>query len=287
MPTKPATSKLQEIKLAHSPDSDDAFMFYGLATQKVRTPGLKFAHVLADIETLNQAASQEIYDVTAFSFAAYPFLRDKYVLLDCGASFGEGYGPIVVSQHPIKREDLSKCRIGVPGLRTSAYMALKLYEPRIEPVVMGFDHILDAVKNSVVDAGLLIHEGQLFFSQMGLHRVVDLGQWWLEQTGLPLPLGGNGVRRALGRAVGLQIGSAIRESVTYALEHREAAVNYAMQFARDMDPELADKFIGMYVNKWTLDYGERGRQAVREFLKRGVDAGLIPGPPDAEFLMEE
>jgi len=287
MPTKPATSKLQEIKLAHSPDSDDAFMFYGLATQKVRTPGLKFAHVLADIETLNQAASQEIYDVTAFSFAAYPFLRDKYVLLDCGASFGEGYGPIVVSQHPIKREDLSKCRIGVPGLRTSAYMALKLYEPRIEPVVMGFDHILDAVKNSVVDAGLLIHEGQLFFSQMGLHRVVDLGQWWLEQTGLPLPLGGNGVRRALGRTVGLQIGNAIRESVTYALEHREAAVNYAMQFARDMDPELADKFIGMYVNKWTLDYGERGRQAVREFLKRGVEAELIPGPPDAEFLMEE
>jgi 1,4-dihydroxy-6-naphthoate synthase len=287
MPTKPATSKLQEIKLAHSPDSDDAFMFYGLATQKVRTPGLKFAHVLADIETLNQAASQEIYDVTAFSFAAYPFLRDKYVLLDCGASFGEGYGPIVVSQHPIKREDLSKCRIGVPGLRTSAYMALKLYEPRIEPVVMGFDHILDAVKNSVVDAGLLIHEGQLFFSQMGLHRVVDLGQWWLEQTGLPLPLGGNGVRRALGRTVGLQIGNAIRESVTYALDHREAAVNYAMQFARDMDPELADKFIGMYVNKWTLDYGERGRQAVREFLKRGVEAGLIPGPPDAEFLTEE
>ncbi|MGD0906085.1 MAG: MqnA/MqnD/SBP family protein [Candidatus Acidiferrales bacterium] len=287
MPTKPATSKLQEIKLAHSPDSDDAFMFYGLATQKVRTPGLKFAHVLADIETLNQAASQEIYDVTAFSFAAYPFLRDKYVLLDCGASFGEGYGPIVVSQHPIKREDLSKCRIAVPGLRTSAYMALKLYEPRIEPVVMGFDHILDAVKNSVVDAGLLIHEGQLFFPQMGLHRVVDLGQWWLEQTGLPLPLGGNGVRRALGRTVGLQIGSAIRESVTYALDHREAAVNYAMQFARDMDPELADKFIGMYVNKWTLDYGERGRQAVREFLKRGVEAGLIPGPPDAEFLIAE
>jgi 1,4-dihydroxy-6-naphthoate synthase len=287
MPTKPATSKLQEIKLAHSPDSDDAFMFYGLATQKVRTPGLKFAHVLADIETLNQAASQEIYDVTAFSFAAYPFLRDKYVLLNCGASFGEGYGPIVVSQHPIKREDLSKCRIGVPGLRTSAYMALKLYEPNIEPVVMGFDHILDAVKNSVVDAGLLIHEGQLFFSQMGMHRVVDLGQWWLEQTGLPLPLGGNGVRRALGRDVGLQIGSAIRESVTYALEHREAAVNYAMQFARDMDPDLADKFIGMYVNKWTLDYGERGRQAVREFLKRGVEAELIPGPPDAEFLMEE
>jgi 1,4-dihydroxy-6-naphthoate synthase len=287
MPPKPATGKSLEIKLAHSPDSDDAFMFYGLATGKVRSPGLKFSHVLADIETLNQAAAQEIYDVTAFSFAAYPFLRDKYVMLDCGASFGEGYGPIIVSQHPLKREDLSKCRIGVPGLRTSAYMTLKLYEPGVEPVVMGFDDILDAVKNSVVDAGLLIHEGQLFFSQMGLHRVADLGQWWLEQTGLPLPLGGNAVRRALGPTVGLQVGRAIHDSVSYALDHREAAVNYAMQFARDMDSELADKFIGMYVNKWTLGYGDRGRKAVNEFLKRGVDAGLIPGPPEAEFLMEE
>jgi 1,4-dihydroxy-6-naphthoate synthase len=287
MATKPATGKAVEIKLAHSPDSDDAFMFYGLATQKVRTPGLKFSHVLADIETLNQAASQEIYDVTAFSFAAYPYLRDKYVLLNCGASFGEGYGPMVVSQHPLKREDLAKCRVGVPGLRTSAYMTLKLYEPRVEAVPMAFDKILDAVKNSEVDAGLLIHEGQLYFSQMGLHRVVELGQWWLEQTGLPLPLGGNAVRRSLGRAVGLEVGRAIRESVSYALDHREAAVNYAMQFARDMDQELADKFIGMYVNKWTLDYGDRGRAAVREFLTRGVNAGLIPGPPDAEFLTEE
>ncbi len=287
MPTKPATGKTLEIKLAHSPDSDDAFMFYGLATQKIRTPGLKFSHVLADIETLNQAAPQEIYDVTAFSFAAYPFLRDKYVLLDCGASFGEGYGPIVVSQHPLKREDLAKCRIGVPGLKTSAYMALKLYEPRIEAIPIPFDQILDAVKNSIVDAGLLIHEGQLFFSQMGMHKVVDLGQWWLEQTGLPLPLGGNAVRRALGRTVGLQVGRAIHESVAYALDHREAAVNYAMQFARDMDQDLADKFIGMYVNKWTLGYGERGRNAVREFLTRGVNAGLIPGPPDAEFLIDE
>jgi 1,4-dihydroxy-6-naphthoate synthase len=253
----------------------------------VRSPGLKFSHVLADIETLNQAAMQEIYDVTALSFAAYPYLRDKYDLLDCGASFGEGYGPIVVSQRALKREDLAKCRIAVPGLRTSAYLTLKMYEPRVEPVVMGFDHILDAVKNSVVDAGLLIHEGQLFFSQMGLHKVVDLGQWWLEQTGLPLPLGGNGVRKALGRTVGLQIGRTIHQSVSYALEHREAAVNYAMQFARDMDPDLADKFIGMYVNNWTLGYGDRGRQAVREFLKRGVDAGLIPGPPDAVFLIDE
>ncbi len=287
MPTKPAPGKTTEIKLAHSPDSDDAFMFYGLATNKVRTPGLKFSHVLADIETLNHAAQQEIYDVTAFSFGAYPYLCDKYALLDCGASFGEGYGPIVVSQHPMKREDLSKCRIGVPGLQTSAYLTLRLYEPNVEPVVIPFDQILDAVKNSVVDAGLLIHEGQLFFPSMGMHKVVDLGQWWIEQTGLPLPLGGNAVKRSLGRTIGLQVGRAIRESVAYALDHREAAVNYAMQFARDMEPDLADKFIGMYVNKWTLGYGERGRQAVNEFLKRGVDAGLIPGPSEAEFLIEE
>src|SRR5271169_3018387 len=277
----------REIKLAHSPDSDDAFMFYALATHKLPTPGYKFTHILSDIQSLNEAALTETYDVTAVSFAAYPFLRDKYFLLDCGASFGEGYGPIIVSQHPLKRKDLAKCRIGVPGLRTSAYMTLKLYEPRVEAVPIAFDQILDAVKNSVVDAGLLIHEGQLFFSQMGMHKVVDLGQWWLEQTGLPLPLGGNAVRRALGRTVGLQVGRAIRESVAFALEHREAAVNYAMQFARDMDQDLTDKFIGMYVNKWTLGYGDRGRQAVHEFLKRGVSAGLIPGPSDAEFLLDE
>src|SRR5260370_12158241 len=249
MPMKPATGKVQEIKLAHSPDSDDAFMFYGLATQKVRTPGLKFSHVLADIETLNQAASQEIYDVTAFSFAAYPHIRDKYVLLDCGGSFGEGYGPIVVSSHPIKREDLAKCRIGVPGLHTSAFLTLRLYEPRVEPVPMAFDRILDAVKNAEIDAGLLIHEGQLMFSQMGLHKVVDLGQWWLEQTGLPLPLGGNGGRRALGPEVGGQMGQAIRENGTFALEHRQAAVNSPMQFARDMGSQLAAKIIGMFAKK--------------------------------------
>ncbi|HTC62497.1 MAG TPA: MqnA/MqnD/SBP family protein [Candidatus Saccharimonadales bacterium] len=287
MPTKPVTGKDLEIKLAHSPDSDDAFMFYGMATQKVRTPGLKFTHVLADIETLNQAAHQEIYDVTALSFGAYPYLRDKYVLLDCGASFGEGYGPIVVSQHPMKRQDLTKCRIAVPGLQTSAYLALRLYQPNVEAVVVPFDQILDAVKNSVVDAGLLIHEGQLYFPQMGLHKVVDLGQWWLEQSGLPLPLGGNAVRRSLGRTVGLQIARAIHESVSYGLEHREAAVNYAMQFAREMETEMADKFIGMYVNNWTLGYGDRGRQAVNEFLRRGVSDGLIPGSPDAEFLQED
>jgi len=287
MATRPVTTRVLEIKLAHSPDSDDAFMFYALATRKVRAPGLKFTHVLADIETLNQAASEELYDVTALSFSAYAYLRDKYVLLDCGASFGEGYGPIVVASHTLKREDLAGRRVAVPGLRTTAYLVLKLFEPRFEPVPMAFDKILDAVRSEAVDAGLLIHEGQLLFPQVGLHRVVDLGHWWLEQTGLPLPLGGNAVRRALGPETGRQIARVIRQSVSYALEHREPALNYAMQFARDMDTELADKFVGMYVNSWTLGYGERGRQAVRELLSRGVQAGLIPGPAEVDFLSEE
>src|SRR5262249_5257210 len=243
--------------------------------------------VMADIHTLNQAASQELYDVSALSFSAFAYLRDRYVLLDCGASFGEGYGPIVVASHPLKRDGLAGRRIAVPGLRTTAYLALKLFEPQIEPVPMAFDKILDSVRTEAVDAGLLIHEGQLIFSQVGLHRVVDLGHWWLEQTGLPLPLGGNAVRRALGPEVGLAIAQAIRESVIYALDHRDAALNYAMQFARDMDLELADKFVGMYVNQWTLGYGERGRRAVRELLNRGVRAGLLPGPAEVTFLGEE
>jgi len=276
-----------EIKLAHSPDSDDAFMFYALATHKLATPGYKYTHVLADIQTLNEAALTETYDVTAVSFAAYPSLRDKYVLLDCGASFGENYGPIVVASKSMKREDLAGKRIGVPGLKTTAYLTLKLFEPNFEPVVMAFDKILEAVKNEVVEAGLLIHEGQLLFPQLGMHRVIDLGVWWHEQTGLPLPLGGNAVRRALGPAVGLQIAKTIKDSVEYGLEHREEALNYAMQFARDMETEVADKFVGMYVNRWTLGYGERGKQAVRALIERGTAAGLLPGPPDIEFLSEQ
>ena len=276
----------QEIKLAHSPDSDDAFMFYALATHKLATPGYKYTHILSDIQSLNEAALSETYDVTAVSFAAYPTLRDKYVLLDCGASFGEGYGPIVVATHALKPQGLRGKRIGVPGLKTSAYLTLKLYEPDFEPVVIPFDKIIDAVRNNVVEAGLLIHEGQLFFPQMGLHRVIDLGVWWQESTSLPLPLGGNAVRRSLGPELGRQIAKTIRDSVSYALEHREEALNYAMQFARDMDAELTDKFVGMYVNKWTLGYGEKGRKAVRELIERGTAAGLLPGPPQIEFLAE-
>jgi 1,4-dihydroxy-6-naphthoate synthase len=273
-----------EIKLAHSPDSDDAFMFYALATHKLATPGYKYTHVLSDIQTLNEASLTETYDVTAVSFAAYPSLRDKYVLLDCGASFGENYGPIVVSSKSMRKEDLAGKRIGVPGLKTTAYLTLRLNTPDFEPVVMPFDKILDAVKNEVVEAGLLIHEGQLLFPQLGMHRVIDLGVWWHEQTGLPLPLGGNAVRKALGPELGLQIAKTIRDSVEYGLEHREEALNYAMQFARDMETEIADKFVGMYVNRWTLGYGERGKLAVKTLIERGTEAGLLPGPAEIEFL---
>jgi 1,4-dihydroxy-6-naphthoate synthase len=276
-----------EIKLAHSPDSDDAFMFYALATHKLSTPGYKYTHILSDIQSLNEAAHAETYDVTAISFAAYPALRDKYVLLDCGASFGEGYGPVVVSTKAVKPQELAGKRVAVPGLKTSAYLTLRLFEASFEPVVMPFDKIIDAVQNNLVDAGLLIHEGQLFFPEKGLHKVIDLGIWWQEQTGLPLPLGGNAVRKALGLDLGRQIAKTIRNSVAYALEHREEALNYAMQFAREMNMELADAFIGMYVNKWTLGYGEKGRQAVKELIVRGTQAGLLPGPPSVEFLSEE
>jgi 5,8-dihydroxy-2-naphthoate synthase len=290
MPARQVASQpekeLREIKLAHSPDSDDAFMFYALATHKLPTPGYKYTHILSDIQSLNEAALQETYDVTAVSFAAYPTLRDKYVLLDCGASFGEGYGPIVVATQSIKPQELKGKRIAVPGLKTSAYLTLKLYQPDFEAVVIPFDKIIEAVRNNVVEAGLLIHEGQLFFPQLGLHRVIDLGIWWQESTSLPLPLGGNAVRRALGSELGRQVAKTIRDSVAYGLEHREEALNYAMQFARDMDAELADKFVGMYVNKWTLGYGEKGKKAVHELIERGTAAGLLPGPPEIEFLTE-
>ena len=281
------STQVHEIKLAHSPDSDDAFMFYALATHKLSTPGYKYTHVLADIQTLNEAALHETYDVTALSFAAYPSLRDKYILLECGASFGDNYGPIVVAARSMKGHEIAGKLVAVPGLKTTAYLTLKLFEPNFEAVITPFDKILEAVKNGIVDAGLLIHEGQLLFPQLGLYRVVDLGIWWHEQTGMPLPLGGNAVRRSLGPEIGRHIARTIRDSVEYGLEHREEALNYAMQFARDMDPELADQFVGMYVNKWTLGYGDRGKRAVQELIQRGTSAGLLPEPPTVEFLHED
>ncbi|HEY6467838.1 MAG TPA: MqnA/MqnD/SBP family protein [Candidatus Acidoferrales bacterium] len=286
MSTPAQTAKTATLTLAHSPDSDDAFMFYALATGKVRLPGVRFEHTLCDIETLNNAAHRETYDVTAVSFYGYAFVADKYVLLDCGASFGEGYGPIVVSSHPLKKTDLAGRKVAIPGTRTTSYLALKLFEPNVETVTMPFDKILEAVQAKEVEAGLLIHEGQLLFQQVGLHRVVDLGQWWQEQTSLPLPLGANAIRRSLGPELGYQVARVIRDSVSYALEHRDAALNYALQFARDMDPVLADKFVGMYVNRWTLDYGDEGRRAVRELLTRGAAIGMVPSGFEAEFLSE-
>ncbi|MGA8035945.1 MAG: MqnA/MqnD/SBP family protein [Candidatus Acidiferrales bacterium] len=284
MSTPVMSTTATEIKLAHSPDSDDAFMFYALATNKVRLPGVKFTHVLKDIQSLNHDAKNEVYDVTAISFYAYPFVADKYVLMDCGASFGEGYGPIVVSNHPLKKTELAGRTIAIPGELTTSYLALKLYEPNVKTVTMPFDKILDAVQNKEVEAGLLIHEGQLMFSQIGLNKVVDLGQWWQEETGLPLPLGANAIRRKLGADLGRQVSRIIRESVAYALDHREPALAYALQFARDMDPVLADKFVGMYVNKWTLDYGPEGQSAVTELLQRGAAAGMLPSGVPIEFL---
>jgi 1,4-dihydroxy-6-naphthoate synthase len=284
MSTPVMSTTATEIKLAHSPDSDDAFMFYALATNKVRLPGVKFTHVLKDIQSLNHDAKNEVYDVTAISFYAYPFVADKYVLMDCGASFGEGYGPIVVSNHPLKKTELAGRTIAIPGELTTSYLALKLYEPNVKTVTMPFDKILDAVKAKEVETGLLIHEGQLMFSGMGLNKVVDLGVWWQEETGLPLPLGANAIRRKLGADLGRQVSRIIRESVAYALDHREPALDYALQFARDMDPVLADKFVGMYVNKWTLDYGPEGRRAVTELLQRGAAAGMLPSGVPIEFL---
>jgi 5,8-dihydroxy-2-naphthoate synthase len=286
MATQSATTQTSEIRLAHSPDCDDAFMFYALATGKLRVPGIKFTHILSDIESLNQDAQTEKYDVTAVSVYAYPFIADKYILLDCGASFGEGYGPVVVSSHPLKKEELKGRKVAIPGTKTTSYLVLKLFEPEVETVTMPFDKILDAVNSKEVEAGLLIHEGQLLYAQAGLHRVVDLGIWWQEQTGLPLPLGANAIRRALGADLGRQVARAIRESVSYALEHREEALNYALQFARDMDPALADKFVGMYVNRWTLNFGDEGRKAVRELLARAKAAGLMPIAARIDFLPE-
>jgi 1,4-dihydroxy-6-naphthoate synthase len=273
-----------DLTLAHSPDSDDAFMFYALATNKMRARGLRFTHVLSDIETLNQVAQDEKYDVTAVSFSAYPLLSSKYALLDCGSSFGDGYGPLVVSSRSLKPADLAGRRIAVPGMLTTSYLALRLHTPRFEPVPIPFDKIIDAVRNGAVEAGLLIHEGQLLYPDAGLHRVVDLGAWWREQTSLPLPLGGNAVRRSLGTDVSRRVARAIQDSVQYALDHREQALSYALQFARDMDMELADKFVGMYVNSWTLSMGEIGRSAVRELLARGHHAGIIPSIPSIDFV---
>ncbi len=273
----------REITVAHSPDSDDAFMFYGLATNKVRVPGLRFTHTLCDIESLNRKAMEGVYDVTAISFHAYPYIQDHYALLPSGGSVGDGYGPMVVAQRAYSVSDVKQKRIAVPGTLTTAYLVLKLFAPGIDTDVVPFDQIIPQVLDGRHEAGLIIHEGQLTYDKSGLHRIVDLGKWWQKVTGLPLPLGGNAIRRSLGPGLMSSVASALRESIQYALDHREEALAYAMQFARDLDPQLADKFVGMYVNERTLDYGADGREAVRRLLDMGHKAGIIPQESRVDF----
>src|SRR5205807_4944041 len=276
-------SDTREITVAHSPDSDDAFMFYGLATNKVRVPRLCFTHTLCDIETLNQKAMDGVFDVTAISFHAYPYIQDKYALLPSGGSVGEGYGPMIVASHPYTQSEIKRKRIAVPGTLTTAYLVLKLFAPKIETVVVPFDQIIPQVQAGKYQAGLTIHEGQLTYDKTGLQKILDLGQWWQQTTGLPLPLGGNAIRRDLGPQLIASTSAALRASIQYALNHRAEAWEYANQFARDLDPQLADKFVGMYVNQRTLDYGKDGREAVRRLLDMGYKAGIITQPARVDF----
>jgi 1,4-dihydroxy-6-naphthoate synthase len=272
------------IHLAHSPDSDDAFMFYALADGQIDTQGISYVHELQDIETLNRRAMRGELDVTAVSIHAYAYLSDKYALLPHGASMGDGYGPMLVSRTPMSHDDVENKRIAIPGMMTSAYLALKLYQPNFEPVVVPFDQIGEAVLGGDVEAGLLIHEGQLTYKDDGLHLVADMGAWWMEKTGLPLPLGGNVIRKDMPREVQKKVSRHLRQSIAYGLDHRKSALDHAMRFARGLDRSKADTFVGMYVNDWTLDYGKRGREAIRLFLDEGVKCGVITHPVTVEFV---
>lgn len=283
--TSPMTEKMIDISIAHSPDSDDAFMFYGLATNKVRVPGYRFSHQLIDIETLNHRAINEaFYDITAISFHAYPYLQKNYTLMGCGGSVGEGYGPMVVSLRKFAPEKLGKMRIAVPGTLTTAYLALKIFNPAIETVTVPFDQIIPQVLAGKFDAGLIIHEGQLTYASSGLHKIIDLAVWWQQETGLILPLGGNAIRRSLGAAQHKILSKALRDSIQHALDNREAALEYAMQFARDLDTSLASRFVSMYVNERTLDYGADGRSAIRKLLDLGHERGIITTAPEVDFV---
>jgi len=275
----------REISIAHSPDSDDAFMFYGLATNKIRVPGYKFTHTLSDIETLNRRAQNEaFYDVTAISFHAYPYLQESYTLMGCGGSVGEGYGPMIVATRNISPENLNRVRVAVPGTLTTAYLALKIFSPEIQTDVVPFDKIIPEVKAGNYDAGLIIHEGQLTYNRSGLYKIIDLGAWWRETTKLVLPLGGNAIRRSLGADAHKIISKALRDSIQHALDHRDQALEYAMQFARDLDASLASRFVSMYVNERTLDYGPDGRDAIRKLLEMGHERGIIPIAPKVDFV---
>jgi 1,4-dihydroxy-6-naphthoate synthase len=278
---------IKTIHVAHSPDSDDAFMFYALAEGKIDTGDLRYVHELQDIESLNQRALKAELEVTAVSIHAYAYLSDRYALLPHGSSMGDRYGPRLVARTPMTRANVRGKRIAVPGPLTTAYLALRLYEPDFEAVMTPFDEIEDAVVDAQVDAGLLIHEGQLTFGERGLHLVADMGEWWYQETGLPLPLGGNVVRKDLGEDLIRTVSRHLRASIAYGLEHRVKALDHAMQFSRGLDRGKADEFVGMYVNDWTLDYGERGRAAVRALLERGVESGLIDHPVSIEFVDDD
>ncbi len=273
----------QTIHVAHSPDSDDAFMFYALAEGKIDTEGLTYIHELQDIESLNQRALRSELEVTAVSIHAYAYLSDRYALLPHGASMGDRYGPRLVALKPYSKAEVKGKRIAIPGPLTSAYLAMRLYEPDFEAVFVHFDKIEDAIHAGEVDLGLLIHEGQLTYGDTGLHLIADMGEWWYGETGLPLPLGGNVIRKDMGIDLMRVVSKHLRASIAYALDHRAPALAHAMQYARGLDPAKADEFVGMYVNAWTLDYGDRGREAIRLFLRRGVEAGLITRPVEVEF----
>ncbi len=272
------------IHLAHSPDSDDAFMFYALADGQIDTQGISYVHELQDIETLNRRAMRGELDVTAVSIHAYAYMSETYALLPHGASMGDGYGPKLVAKQPMTRSDIAGLRIAVPGLMTSAYLSLRLFQPDFIPVVVPFDEIEQAVISGNADAGLLIHESQLTYGDEGLHLIADMGAWWLEKTGLPLPLGGNVIRKDMPRELQKKVSRHLRASIAYGLDNRQDALDHAMRFARGLDRGKADTFVGMYVNEWTLDYGERGRAAIRLFLDEGVRSGIITRPVTVEFV---
>jgi 1,4-dihydroxy-6-naphthoate synthase len=274
----------REIVAAHSPDSDDAFMFYALATKKVRSPKVSFRHILEDIESLNRKAVEGLYDLSAISYHAYPYVADKYVLMASGSSIGDGYGPMLVAARPIEVEELAGKRIAVPGKLTTAYLALKLFQPDFEAVIVPFDKIMHAVREHSVEAGLIIHEGQLTYDREGFHKVLDLGRWWKGKYGLPLPLGGNVLLRTLPSDIQTECCRLMRESIQYALDNRDEALSYALQFARDMETSLAEKFVGMYVNHYTLDAGDIVPAAVQKLLDLGHEAGIIPRRVQVEFV---
>jgi 1,4-dihydroxy-6-naphthoate synthase len=273
-----------EIVSAHSPDSDDAFMFYGLATKKVRSPRVSFRHVLEDIETLNRKAMEGLYELSAISYHAYPYVADKYVLMASGSSVGDGYGPMIIATRPMEPEELKGKRIAVPGLMTTAYLACKLFQPDFEAVVTPFDRITDAVKERTADAGLIIHEAQLTFDRQGFHKVVDLGRWFKSSFGLPLPLGANVLLRSLDPEIQSECCRLMRESIQYALDNHDEALEYALQFAGDMEPRLAEKFVGMYVNHYTLDAGDIVPRAAQKLLDLGFEAGLVPRRVEVEYV---